>query len=132
MQVEDVDAVGPELAQGFFDVGAQRRGRVAGEVRLGRGQGGGGDGVELGGEGEVAGLVARGGGDGFLGAVLVGAGCVELRVAGGLEVVEEEGEVGEGGGAGAPFDVLGGLDGRGKGVVMEEEEYRAKGHDWGR
>lgn len=63
--------------------------------------------VELGGEGEVALAVVGGGGDGFLGAVLVRAGCVAFRVAGGLEVVEEEVEFGEGGGFGAPFDVLG-------------------------
>ena len=41
-------------------------------------------------------------------AVLVGTGCVGFGIAGGLEVVEEGVEFGEGGGFCAPFGVLGG------------------------
>lgn len=65
-------------------------------------------GVEFGGDAEVALFVADGRGDGFLDAILVGAGGVGFGVAGGLEVVEEGVEFGEGGGFCAPFGVLGG------------------------
>jgi hypothetical protein len=65
-------------------------------------------GVELGGDAEVALFVTDGGGDGFLNAILVGASGIGFGIAGGLEVVEEGVEFGEGGGFCAPFGVLGG------------------------